>query len=73
VAGEVTFDVDGGTRCKVADVGKVDTAEDDPVTVDPLAERTSLGEHDETEIVVGPDGPRPAADQTDEGDLVQLT
>ena len=70
LAGEVALDIDGGARCKVADVGKVDAAEDDPVTVDPLAERISLGEQDETEVAGGADGSGPAADQADQADPI---
>ncbi len=73
LACDVALDIDGGARCKVVDVGKVDAAEDDPVTIDPLAERISLGEQDETEVAGGADGPGPAADEADENDLVQLT
>ena len=69
----MALDIDGGARCKVVDVGKVDAAEDDPVTIDPLAERISLGEQDEIEVAGGADGPGPAADEADENDLVQLT
>jgi len=70
LACEVTLDIDGGARCKVADVGKVDAAQDDPVTVDPLAERISLGEQDETEVAGGADGSGPAADQANQTDPI---
>src|ERR1019366_10212361 len=70
LACEVALDIDGGARCKVADVGKVDAAQDDPVTVDPLAERISLGEQDETEVAGGADGSGPAADQADQTDPI---
>jgi len=70
LACEVALDIDGGARCKVADVGKVDAAQDDPVTVDPLAERISLGEQDETEVAGGADGSGPAADQANQTDPI---
>ena len=47
LACEAALDIDRGARREVADVGEMDAAEDDPVTVDPLAERISLGEQDE--------------------------
>ena len=62
----MALDVDGAARREVTDVGKVDAAEDDPVTVDPLAERVSLREQDDTEVAGGAYGSGPAADQADQ-------
>ena len=70
LASEVALDVDRGTRREIADVGQVGAAEDDPVTVDSLAERISLGQQDETEVASRADGPGPTPDLADQTDPI---